>query len=69
MHGEEQRQRGAHRLFAAATQAAVLHLTPEQLPDDGLAGGAERAEAQPQEGMTSPPGPLAPAAYLLLAPR
>lgn len=43
MHGEEQRERRAHRLLAAATQAAVLHLTAKQFSNDGVAGGAQRA--------------------------
>lgn len=55
VHGEEQRQRRAHRLFAAATQAAVLHLASEQLPDDRLTRGAERTEPQTHEAMTLSP--------------
>ncbi len=33
MHGEEQREGGADRLLATATQAAVLNLTSKQFPD------------------------------------
>lgn len=44
MHGEQQRQRRADRLFAAATQTAVLHLTSEQFPDDRLTRGTKRTE-------------------------
>lgn len=45
MHGEEQRERGADRLLAAATQTAVLHLTSEQLSDGRLAGGTQRTKS------------------------
>lgn len=55
MHGEEQRQRWAHRLFATATQTAVLHLTSEQFPDDRLTRGTERTEPQAHKEMTSSP--------------
>ena len=42
MHGEEQREGGADRLFATATQAAVLHFTSEQFTDCRLARGTQR---------------------------
>lgn len=58
MHGEQQRQRRAHRLFATATQTAVLHLTPEQFPNDRLARGTERTEPETHKEMTSSPGLL-----------
>lgn len=45
MHGEEQCERGADRLLAAATQTAVLHLTSEQLSDGRLAGGTQRTKS------------------------
>lgn len=42
MHVEEQREGGADRLFAAATQTTVLHFTSKQFPDHRLTGGAQR---------------------------
>ena len=42
VHGEEQREGGAHRLLATATQAAVLHFTSKQLSNDRLSRGAQR---------------------------
>ena len=42
MHGEEQREGGADRLFATATQAAVLHFTSEQFTDCRLTRGTQR---------------------------
>lgn len=53
MHGEEQRQRRAHRLFATATQTAVLHLTSKQLPDDRLTRGTQRTEPQTHQELPS----------------
>lgn len=53
MHGEQQRQRRADRLFAAATQTAVLHLTSEQFPDDRLTRGTQRTEQQAHKTMKS----------------
>lgn len=44
VHGEEQRERGAHRLLATATQTAVLHFASKQFTDDGLTGGTQRTE-------------------------
>lgn len=41
MHGEEQREGGAHCLFTAATQAAVLYFTSKQLSDGRLTRGAQ----------------------------
>lgn len=75
MHGEQQRQRRADRLFAAATQTAVLHLTSEQFPDDRLTRGTQRTEQQTQESEISSDlinaesqRLIPPAADLLLAP-
>lgn len=48
MHGEEQREGGAHRFFATATQTAVLNFTTKQLSDDRLAGGAQRTATPTQ---------------------
>lgn len=53
MHGEEQRERGADRLLAAATQTAVLHFTSEQFSDGRLSGGTQRTESSIQGKQTS----------------
>lgn len=42
MHGEEQREGGADRLFTTATQAAVLHFTSKEFTDCRLARGTQR---------------------------
>lgn len=48
MHGEEQREGGADRFFATATQTTVLNFTTKQLSNDRLTRGAQTTATQTQ---------------------
>lgn len=63
VHGKEQREGWADRFLCTAAQTAVLHLTAEQLSNDGFHGGAQRAAEINTAFILDPRTPTAPVCF------